>query len=437
MLLPDFVTRMVAWAAGKFYRLDVRGARVPDGPVLIVANHPNALLDPVIIFKVAARVARPLAKEPLFHHALIGPVLRLLGGLPVYRKQDHPDQMHQNERTFDAAVAALHHGDAVQIFPEGQSHSEARITPLKTGAARIAFRAEKDAGWRLGLKITPVGLTYERKMFFRGRAVALVGESFEIAGYRAHYDTNPSDAVEHLTQKITRRLEAVTLNLSKTEDFALIDMAERIYAREKGLAAPREAEGLGDRMARMQAFAQGVARLRANDPVKHARLARAVARYRKQAELLGAYEGDVPGRYENAAVLWYVVREAVVLGIGLPLAALGLVFWLPPYLLNRFIVSRLDVDETAVATYKLGLAMLLMPLFYGLWVVGLWVVADARLALMAAAILPLLGWILHGWAGRWEKVKQDTALFLNVLSKPKRLDRLREQRQALVRQFEE
>jgi hypothetical protein len=29
---------------------------------------------------------RPLAKEPLFHHPLIGPVLKALGGLPVYRK---------------------------------------------------------------------------------------------------------------------------------------------------------------------------------------------------------------------------------------------------------------------------------------------------------------------------------------------------------------
>src|SRR5688572_18951274 len=159
-MLSRFITAAAGWAADEFYVLDQQGPGIPDGPVLVVANHPNALLDPLIIFRVAGRVVRPLAKEPLFHHPIIGPVLKALGGLPVYRKQDNPELMHQNERTFDAAVAALHEGDAVQIYPEGQSHSEARITPLKTGAARIALRAEADADWKLGLQITPVGLTY-------------------------------------------------------------------------------------------------------------------------------------------------------------------------------------------------------------------------------------------------------------------------------------
>jgi 1-acyl-sn-glycerol-3-phosphate acyltransferase len=50
--------------------------------------------------------------------------------------------MHLNDRTFDAAIAALQSGGAVQIYPEGQSHSEPSLTPLRTGAARIALMAE-------------------------------------------------------------------------------------------------------------------------------------------------------------------------------------------------------------------------------------------------------------------------------------------------------
>ncbi|HEX6066442.1 MAG TPA: 1-acyl-sn-glycerol-3-phosphate acyltransferase, partial [Longimicrobiales bacterium] len=194
-MLSRWITAAAGWAAQEFYVLDQRGGGVPPGPALIVANHPNALLDPLIIFRVAARVVRPLAKEPLFRHPLIGPVLKALGGLPVYRRQDAPDQMHQNERTFEAAVAALHAGDAVQIYPEGQSHSEAHLTPFKTGAARIAFKAEADAGWQLGLQIVPIGLTYTRKTFFRGRAVAVVGEAFRIAPYRASYESDTVAAV--------------------------------------------------------------------------------------------------------------------------------------------------------------------------------------------------------------------------------------------------
>lgn len=437
MSVPNLLVSAIGLAAETFYQLDVRGQQVPAGAVLVVANHPNALLDPVLVFKVAGRVVRPLAKEPLFHHPVIGPMLKALGGLPVYRKQDNPESMHQNESTFDAAVAALHNRDAVQIYPEGQSHSDARITPLKTGAARIALRAEAAAGWKLGLVITPIGLTYSRKTFFRGRAVALVGESFDAGRYRAAYDADPAAAVTEITAEITRRLELLTITLAETEDVALIDTAERLYAREKGLVTWRESDGLGDRLARMQAFARGLAWLRSNDPPRHARLARAVKRYRTQAQLLGAQEGDVPPEYKPGGLLWYVVREAFLLGVGLPLAVLGLIFWYPPYLLIRLIMSRLTVEETGVATYKLGLGMVLMPLAWLGWMAAAWLVAGAKVAIAAALILPVLGVVLLHWHDRWEKVKQDAILFLHVLAKPGRMDRLKAQRAALVCEFEE
>jgi glycerol-3-phosphate O-acyltransferase / dihydroxyacetone phosphate acyltransferase len=92
--------------------------------------------------------------------------------------------MRFNQGTFDAAVAALRKGDAVQIYPEGLSHSEAYLAPLRTGAARIAFQAEEESGWSLGLQILPVGLTYVRKTLFRGRVVAEVGQPIRVADWR-------------------------------------------------------------------------------------------------------------------------------------------------------------------------------------------------------------------------------------------------------------
>src|SRR5688500_19404520 len=56
--------------------------------------------------------------------------------------------------------------------------------------------------------------------------------------------------------------------------------------------------------------------LRNNDPRRHARLARAVKRYRQQAQLLGAQEGDVPPEYRAGGLMWYVAREAFLLGVG-------------------------------------------------------------------------------------------------------------------------
>jgi len=267
--------------------------------------------------------------------------------------------------------------------------------------------------------------------------VAVVGESFDVASLRTAYETNPTGAVKQLTNEIRQRLEALTLNLSQTEDIALIDTAERIYAREKGLAEWREADRLGERLPRMQAFARGLAWLRANDPERHEHLAHDVKRYRKQTELLGAVEGDVPPKYGASGVAWYVIREAVVLAIGLPLAALAMVFWYPPHALNRAIVKRLNVEESGIATHKLGLAIVLMPLMWLGWILLALVLLDWKFALAIAIVLPLLGVVLYRWSGRWQKVKQDSALFLRVAARPGHQDRLAQQRKELVREFDE
>ena len=86
-------------------------------------------------------IRKRAARLALFDQAFVGTMLRLLGGLPVYRAQDDASQMHRNEETFRGAIAALHDGDAVQIYPEGKSHSEPSLVPMRTGAARIALGA--------------------------------------------------------------------------------------------------------------------------------------------------------------------------------------------------------------------------------------------------------------------------------------------------------
>lgn len=431
------ITRIAGWAASVFYRLESTGGPVPDGPMLVVANHPNSLLDPLIVFRTAGRLTRPLAKAPLFDQLIMGAVLRGLGGLPVYRRQDDDTQMHRNEDTFRKAIEALHAGDAVQIYPEGLSHSGPALAPLRTGAARIALSAEATAHWRLGLRIVPIGITYRRKSLFRGSALAVIGDAFDLADQRATYEADPAAAVRAVTAQIATRLEALTLNLARSEDGDLIETAERLYVRAKGVAGWRERDALHERLPRLQAFAHGLAWLRLHDPERLQRLEREVTRYRDTVARLGASDADVPPRYPALTVLRYVLRESFVLGIGAPLAALGTLIWTPAYLLPRFVVARIAPEHEAIATYKLATAFVVVPLTVVLLAALAWWRVGPWLAVAALLVVPALGFLALAWRERWQRVREDARLFLRVLAHPRTPARLDARRERLVREFDD
>jgi glycerol-3-phosphate O-acyltransferase/dihydroxyacetone phosphate acyltransferase len=58
--------RLVRLAVRVFYRVERVGPPVPDGALVLVANHPNTLLDPSVIQATTGRPVRFLAKSTLF-----------------------------------------------------------------------------------------------------------------------------------------------------------------------------------------------------------------------------------------------------------------------------------------------------------------------------------------------------------------------------------
>jgi 1-acyl-sn-glycerol-3-phosphate acyltransferase len=436
-LLPRIITKLVGWAVAIFYQLERTGPTLPAGPVLVTANHPNSLVDPLVIFHTAGRPTRPLAKAPLFEQALVGTVLRGLGGLPVYRRQDDAALMHLNERTFDAAIEALLEGGAVQIYPEGRSHSEPSLSPLRTGAARIALMAEHRSGWTLGLRIQPVGLTYTRKHAFRGKAIAAFGKPFEVADLRARYEHDERDAVRELTARMQRALEALTLNFDHPEDAELVDVAERLYARQKRLSGWRERAPMAERLPRLQRFAEGVRWLRAADPGRLDAIRRDVRRYLRLLTLFGAREGDVPKRYKMGSVLLYLARQLFLLGLVLPIAVVGIAVWSVPFLLTRHVAPRFRPQLDQVASYKVGTAVLAFPLWLFLLELWIWLQWGLRPALIALALMPIAGLAAVGWADRQADVREDVRVFLRARRLSRGRDRLAEQRSRLVREFDQ
>ena len=124
-----------------FRRIEIMGREhVPlNSPVIFVLNHPNALVDPVFLFCLAPRRVSFLAKSTLFQMPVIGYLVRALDSLPVYRRKDEGEDVSRNQETFVEARKLLARGGTIGICPEGVSHSEPRLLPIKTGAAGLRW----------------------------------------------------------------------------------------------------------------------------------------------------------------------------------------------------------------------------------------------------------------------------------------------------------
>src|SRR5215210_4810167 len=115
-----------------YFRLSRIGREhVPDGPVIIAANH-RSFLDPFVIATIARRPMYYVAKEELFRYRALAWLLNSLGAFPVRRGAGDQDMI-------DTAKAILARGDAVLIFPEGTRIRPGSLGRPRRGVGRLAL----------------------------------------------------------------------------------------------------------------------------------------------------------------------------------------------------------------------------------------------------------------------------------------------------------
>jgi glycerol-3-phosphate O-acyltransferase / dihydroxyacetone phosphate acyltransferase len=262
-------------------------------------------------------------------------------------------------------------------------------------------------------------------------------QPFPVADLRALYERDEREAVRELTARIQRALEALTLNFEHPEDVELVDVAERLYARQKKLAGWRDREPMAERLPRLKRFADGVRWLRDADPERLDAMRTQVRRYLRLLTIFGASEGDVPRHYPLGTVLRYAAKQLVLLTLVLPVALLGMVVWAVPFLLTRYVAPRFRPKLDQVATYKVGMAVLAFPLWLAVLEVATWLLWGMRPALVALVALPVTGLAAIAWADRQADVREDVRVFLRARRLSRGRDRLAEQRSRLVRELDE
>ncbi len=418
-------------ASHAYYRLEVAGEAVPEvGPVLIVANHNNSLMDAALVVVSAERKVRFMAKAPLFVHPWIGWLVKAVGSVPVYRRMDDPKLVTQNFDSFRDVYAALADGAAVGIFPEGTSHSASRLKPLKTGAARIALGAALKIG--RSFPIVPVGLVFRDRGSFRSTAHVIVGAWCEWEDIAARGPTDKA-AVRELTRRIDHGMRAVTLNLRDWADLQLVRCAEQVWMAEFGAES-----SMVEEVRRTTLAAEVLAQLHLGEDGDWRRVARGLLSHDRLLRRLGLTPGTLHSRVSSESATWWVLRQLLLLPL-IPVAGAGFsLFWIPREVTAMWArkMSRAE-GEDAVPTFRVLIGFVVFFAWFLLlavassFVLGAWGAVFVFLGLPPLAIGALALGERHQLS--WMAVRR----FFLLRMQRERIARLRARQRAIAERLRE
>ncbi|HVS12283.1 MAG TPA: 1-acyl-sn-glycerol-3-phosphate acyltransferase [Thermoanaerobaculia bacterium] len=442
-----------------FYRrVEVlRGGRLPArGPVILCANHLNALADPIILQSVAPYPLHPLARSGLFRNPLMWPLLWLARAIPVSRRPAGADaDPTRNDAAFRRAAEVLGSGGAILIFPEGESHSDPRLKPLKTGAARIAMAALRDRA--VETPLVPVSLIFTRRGRFRSSVLVQVGESIHVRRPRdaadpasAGRDSEMRESGVHepeihepeireaeireaeiraLTAAVEAGLRAITFNVDSWADLDFLNRLDRFYRLRRG-RRPQQRR-LSRRFRALQRMVAVHRGLRERAPHRIEAVRRRLRRFEALCELLGArgYDLEVerrPGRF--AIHLLAILLPAL---LALPVTAAGLVTSGPPFFLTRWLGPRLARRADQYDTSKILLGLALFALWWGAQVAWVWRLAGWPWALGWLAALGPMAAVAWGFARSRRRIAEELRAFVVLRSRRDAREYLQARREEL------
>ena len=373
--------RVLTWLGlNVFYRRRIIVARELarfKGPAIVVCNHPCTLMDPLNAGLQIRQEMYFLANYSLFKHPVSAWFFSRLFCIPVKRKEDVAEgEARDNEAAFEASFRHLERGGVLFVAAEGVSWMNRYVRPFKTGAARIALGAERRNNWQLGVKIIPVGLTYEAPRLFRKRVVVEYGAPIDPKPWAEAHAQQPEAAVDDFTETLRRQVAALTLDSGQESRDTWVEqmdiIARQQLEKEQGLSA-REA------YLRLKAFLQE----HAGDEA----LVQQTARYFEELREAGLTHAGLSTRRAHAWQMLFLW----------PFFLLGFAFWFLPCYLPYLLCKKMNIYPGYDSNIKMLAGLFTFPL--ALW--GGWALVYALSNHSWMAWLSLPAWVALGYLAEY------------------------------------
>jgi glycerol-3-phosphate O-acyltransferase/dihydroxyacetone phosphate acyltransferase len=406
------------------------------GPLIIVANHPNTLMDPVVIASFLKQQIYFLTNGSVFNTPFKKKLLGVINMIPIYRKEDVKEgEKTDNKAVFEKCYEFLAKGGTLIIFPEGYSVNERNLRKLKTGTARIALGAEAEYDFKLGVKILTIGLNYSEAPKFRSDLFIDVDKPIEVKSYQAAYEKDEFKAVEILTDEMRERLENHIIVSQSDEDDALARQVEAIYkpilAEEVDLPKKQRDFEIS------KEIVEAVKYFSLQQPERVEQLRTDLEIYQNSLNRLHLKDAEFTNKSafrslsDNLLSFFYLL-------IGFPFYLFGLIHNYIPYIIPSKVAHKLTKEIEYIAPMMMIIGTITFPFFYALEIYifqyftqlhWLWVVGYG-------IFLPISGFfVLYYWS--FLRDSRNMTNFLAIFGRRKAIvERLSEMRENIILDLE-
>ena len=327
--------------------------QIPNkGPIIFVCNHPNTMIDPLLVGTTCKRKLFFFAKATLFNNTFTNWILKNLQLVPVYRKQDDPSKANKNTDTFEKGYQILEEDGAFLIFPEGISTGDRKLSKIKTGAARIGFGAMVRNNWALNINIVPVGLSYSNAIKFKSNVIIRYGKPIQLKSFEEEYKHDEINCVNQLTTQIQTALSKLTTNVNDLESEEIVSALELIYKKELMIDLGLDIKNKSDDFSATKGLVAGVEWYFKNRPSKVEEFKQMLKKYQDNLDLLELKDEFLNpstkslGIIQRAKIITYII-------LGFPIYLYGLINNIIPYKLPRWLAKKLAGSKSEIATTKL------------------------------------------------------------------------------------
>lgn len=436
-MLYRFLKLIIQLGMRLYYsQIKVKNAKLiqQEGPMIIIANHPNTLVDAWLVGNVCKQPIYYMAKGTFFNNKLKMWFLRSLNLVPINRATEAKTKGVSNTASFEECYKILEQGKTLVIFPEGNSFMERQLRDLKSGTARIALEVERRNGGKLGLKVLPMGLIYLQANKFRSSILVNVGEPITVTKHLETYEENPTLGAKRLTTDFRKHLENVLITTQSKEQEELIDdLAEALSSRYR----KESTDGIDKDIDLLKKVRDRVEEISLVEPWKIEEIQNLMINIRWRLSKLNIQADFLDRRFRSSMFVRQLLTSLFFILIGFPFFLFGLIHNIIPFKVTDFLLPKIvkDIEYYAPVAILLGLALYPLNYVMFLWIANYFFDLAPWLDWVYFLFLPISGMYAYYFARYLSHISYKwnyIFLFMNQRDAIVDLQKLRKQLFALV-----